>query len=217
MIKKILFLFIVLISSTVYSQTKDDKKVIQFTGAVVDADSLQPMPFVHITVKNKYIGTISDYYGFFSLIAHEYDTVEFSSVGYHRSFFIVPDSLSESSYSAIHIMQKDTILLSEFTVFPWPTREQFKYAFMHEEIPDTGDERAKINLSKENLMIASGSVPLEGSTTYKYELENRTTRLYLAGGFPSNRLLDPIAWSKFIKAWQNGDFKKKGNINYLPK
>lgn len=217
MIKNILLLIIVLISSTVFSQTKDDKKVIQFTGAVVDADSLQPMPFVHITVKNKYIGTISDYYGFFSLIAHEHDTVEFSSVGYHRSFFVVPDSLAESSYSAIHIMQKDTILLSEFTVFSWPTREQFKYAFMHEEIPNTGDERAKINLSKEVLMVASGNVPLEGSTTYKYELENRTTRLYLAGGFPSNRLLDPIAWSKFIKAWQNGDFKKKGNINYLPK
>jgi len=216
MMKKVLILFIVLISTSVYSQTKDDKKIIQFTGAIVDADSLQPMPFVHITVKNKYIGTISDYYGFFSFIAHEKDTIEFSSVGYHRSFFVVPDSLSENSYSAIHIMQKDTVLLREFTVFPWPTREQFKYAFMHEDIPDTGDDRAKINLSKENLMLAAGNVPLEGSTTYKYELENRTTRLYLGGGFPSNRLLDPIAWSKFIKAWQNGDFKKKGNINYLP-
>jgi len=211
-----LLFFILLISSTVYSQTINETKVIQFTGAVVDADSLQPMPFVHITIKNAKIGTISDYYGFFSLVAHEADTIEFSSVGYHHSFFIVPDSLEENSYSAIHIMQKDTVLLSEFTVYPWPTREQFKYAFMHEDIPDNGEERAKINLSREKLMAAAGNVPMQGSTNYKYEIENRATRLYIAGGFPSNKLLDPIAWSKFIKAWKNGNFKNKGNINYLP-
>jgi len=213
---KYILIFLVIISCAIFAQNNREQKVIQFTGAVVDADSLQPMPFVHITVKKKRIGTISDYYGFFSIIAHESDTVEFSSMGYHRSFFVVPDSLVGSSYSAIHIMQKDTIVLNEFTVFPWPTREQFKYAFMHEDIPNTGEERAKNNLSKEKLMAAAGSVPLEGSTTYKYELQDRYTRLYIAGGYPSNKLLDPIAWSKFIKAWKNGDFKKKDNINYLP-
>lgn len=215
--KKIVIILLICLVFSGYSQTGKEKKVIQFTGVVVEGDSLQPMPFAHITVKNANIGTISDYYGFFSIVAHEADTIEFSSVGYHRNHFVIPDSMKENSYSIIHVMIKDTLMLNEFTVFPWPTREQFKYAFMNTDIPDDDLKRAEKNLSKESLMAAAGGVPMEGSTTYKYELQNRYTRLYQGEGFPSNRLLDPIAWSKFIKAWKDGDFKKKENINYFPK
>ncbi|PCJ25020.1 MAG: hypothetical protein COA97_08565 [Flavobacteriales bacterium] len=213
--KKLIIIFIIIANYTVYAQTIE-KKVIQITGAIVEADSLQSMPFVHVTIKNSRGGTISDYYGFFSLVAQTGDTIVFSSVGFHRNQFILPDSSKNNSYSMIHVMLKDTILLNEFTVFPWPTREQFKYAFMHEDIPDNGNDRARKNLSREALMAAAGSVPMEGSTTYKYELQNRYTKLYQGEGFAPNRLLDPIAWSKFIKAWKNGDFKKQDNINYLP-
>ena len=213
--KNLLYALALIFSFNLNAQT-DSSKVIQITGAIVEGDSLKTMPFVHVTVKNIRIGTISDYYGFFSLVANKGDTIEFSSIGYHRNQFIIPDSLVKSSYSLIHVMMKDTVLLKEFTVYPWPTREQFKYAFMNEEIPDNGEERAKKNLSKTALMAAAGGVPMDGSTTYKYELQNRYSKLYQGEGFPPNRLLDPIAWSKFIKAWKNGDFKKKGNINYLP-
>ena len=214
--RKILLGILLGIAFTSFAQNKEEKKVIQITGVIVEGDSLKTMPFVHVSVINDRIGTISDYYGFFSLVANEGDTIEFSSIGYHRNHFILPDSMKNNSYSIIHVMLKDTVILKEFTVFPWPTREQFKYAFMHEDIPDNGDEMAKKNLSKEVLMAAAGAVPMEGSTTYKYELQNRYTKLYQGDGYPPNRLLDPIAWSKFIKAWKNGDFKKKGNINYLP-
>ena len=214
--KKILTILLLSITSTLFAQTNTEKKVVQITGAIVEGDSLQAMPFVHVTVKNSHIGTISDYYGFFSLVAQEGDTIQFSSIGYHRNLFILPDSMEDNSYSIIHVMIKDTILLKEFSVYPWPTREQFKFAFMNEEIPDNGEVRAKANLTREALMAAAGGVPMEGSTTYKYELQNRYTKLYQGYGPEPNRLLDPIAWSKFIKAWKNGDFSKKGNINYLP-
>jgi len=211
--KKLFFIILLLISSLGFCQS--ETKIIQITGVIVEGDSLQPMPFVHITVKNERFGTISDYYGFFSLVIEKGDTIEFSSVGYHRNQFILPDSISNTS-SIIHVMMKDTVLLKEFSVYPWPTREQFKYAFMHENIPDNGNVRAKKNLSRNALMAAAGSVPMSGSTTYKYELQNRYTKLYQGYGTAPNRLLDPIAWSKFIKAWKNGDFKKQKNINYLP-
>jgi hypothetical protein len=215
---KLLLILFIGITPFLKAQEEGEKKVIQLTGAIVESDSLQSMPFVHITVKNTHIGTISDYYGFFSFVAEEGDTIEFSSLGYHRNQFILPGSMNSNSFSIIHVMLKDTIMLKEFTVFPWPTREQFKYAFMHEDIPDNGAERAKKNLTREVLMAAAGGVALEGSTTYKYELQNRYSKLYQGDGYPPNRLLDPIAWSKFIKAWKNGDFKKKknNNIYYLP-
>jgi hypothetical protein len=199
------------------AQNSKEKEVVQFTGAIVESDSLHPMPFVHITIKSSRMGTISDYYGFFSFVAHSGDTIVFSSVGYHRNEFIIPDTLAQNSYSIIHVMVKDTLILKEFSVFPWPTREQFKHAFMTVDLPDDDLERAKRNLSRESMMAVAGNIPIDGSTTYKYELQNRYTQLYEAGGYPSLKLLDPIAWSKFISAWQDGDFKKQENINYTPK
>jgi CarboxypepD_reg-like domain len=213
----ILFLFISLSSYSQISPNQHNDGVIQLTGAIVETDSLKPMPFVHITVKNSRIGTISDFYGFFSFVAHKGDTIMFSSVGYHRNEFIIPDTLSKLNYSIIHLMTKDTFILDEVTIYPWPTREQFKQAFMALKLPDDDIERAKKNLDPKVMMAIAENIPIDGSTTYKYQLQNRYTQLYEAGGYPSIRLLDPIAWSKFIKAWQDGDFKKKENINYLPR
>lgn len=212
--KKILLLLLIVNCLNSYAQ--NEAKIVQLTGAIVEGDSLKQLPFVHLTVKNKTVGTISNFEGFFSLVAQVGDTILFSSIGYHPNQFVLPDSLDKTSYSIIHIMLKDTLLLNEFTVFPWPTREQFKYAFMHEDIPDNGNARARKNLSKAILMIAANNVSMQGSTNYKYELQNRYSKLYRGDGYPPNRLLDPIAWSKFIKAWKNGDFKDKGNTNYLP-
>ena len=115
---RMLLILLLCISFSLFAQTEEEKKVIQFTGAIVEGDSLQALPFVHITIQNKRVGTISDYYGFFSLVTEVADTIEFSSVGFHRSQFIIPDSLTKNSYSIIHVMLKDTIVLNEFTVFP---------------------------------------------------------------------------------------------------
>ena len=216
--KFILSLYLLTFNFYLFAQADEDQlnDVIQLTGAIVESDSLRPLPFVHISVKNSRIGTISDYYGFFSFVAHKNDTIVFSSVGYRRSQFIIPDSLLKSSYSMIHLMTADTMILDEVTIYPWPTREQFKQAFLSLRLPNDDLERAKKNLAPEVLRAIAGNIPIDGSTTYKYQLQNRYTQLYEAGQYRSNKLLDPIAWSKFIKAWKDGDFKKKDNINYLP-
>jgi len=215
---KNIFIYLLILSVvTVSAQEATDKNVVQFSGVVVDNDSLLPLPYTHIRVKNSSLGTVCDFYGFFSIVALKGDTVVFSNLGYHKNEFIIPDTLSGNKYSIIHAMTRDTFQLKEVRIYPWPSFEQFKQAFMTDDIPDDDLERAKKNLSAEKLMAVAQGVPIDGSTTYKYELQNRYTQLYEAGGYPSLRLLDPIAWSKFIKAWKRGDFKKKGNIYYRPK
>lgn len=209
-----------LISLTFLSYSQDTvqskRNVVQFTGILVEGDSLQPLPFTHIIVKNSNIGTISDYFGFFSFVARTSDTIIFSSMGYHRSMFVIPDTLTENSYSIIHVMHKDTVILKEVTIYPWPTREQFKQAFMALKVPDNGTERARKHLERDKLIALSANLPTDGSLSYKYEQQNRNTRLYQSAGYPSISLLNPIAWAKFIEAWKKGDFKKQG-VNYLPK
>ncbi len=50
---------------------------------------------------------------------------------------------------------------------------------------------------------------MDASLNYKYSSQQYQSKLYYAGQYPPNNLLNPIAWAKFIKAWKNGDFKKK--------
>jgi hypothetical protein len=205
-----------LLNLATFSQVKNIK-VVELTGVVVTAGNLHSIPFVHVFVKKSINGSISDYYGFFSLIAHKNDTIVFSSLGYRTNEFVISDSLSKSNYSMIHLMEKDTFILDEVVIYQWPTNEQFKHAFLTLKLPDVDSKRAKENLDPKVIMTAATHLPIDRSTTYKYELQNRYTQLYEAEGYLSARVFDPVAWHQFIQLWGNGVFKKKDKINYLPK
>lgn len=209
MLKKLLFLLIILGSCTGISNAQYKRDLVQFSGVVVAGDSLEAIPFVNIIVKGTRHGTISDYYGYFSFVAQEKDTIEFSAVGFRKGHFIIPDSLSTNKYSLIHMLQKDTILLRETVIYPWPSKEQFKEAFMNLQIPDDDMDRARVNLERAELRERFDEVNADGGSSYRNYTNQRYNKLYYAGQYPPNNLLNPIAWSQFIKSWKKGEFKKK--------
>ena len=210
--KLVLFLLLVLIfKAEAFCQDNSQKNqnLVQFSGVVVTTDSLLPIPFTSIMIRNSYRGTISDYYGFFSFVARMGDTIEFSAIGYKRMNFIIPDTLSDHRCSLIQMLSKDTLLLKEVVIFPWPTKEQFKEAFLQLRIPADDIARAQRNLDSDQLGVLGAMMPMDGSMNFKYQMEQQSSRLYYSGQLPPNNLLNPIAWSKFIQMWQNGEFKKK--------
>lgn len=184
--------------------------LVQFSGVILAQDSLTPIPFASIMIVNTHRGTVSDYYGFFSFVARERDTIEFSSVGYKKAYFVIPDSLTDNKYSIIQMMVRDTILLQETVIYPWPSREQFREAFLKLQVPDDDLERAKRNLAMEQLRERARQMPMDGSMNFRHAMHSEYTRLYSAGQLPMNNLLNPLAWASFIKAWKNGDFKIEG-------
>jgi hypothetical protein len=207
--QKISSLIILLICFIQLTNAQIDKKVIQFSGVVVNGDSLQPVPYTNISLKGSNHGTMSDYFGFFSVVAESYDTIVFSSLGFRRSQYIIPGDLKENHYSIIQMLQKDTILLRETVIFPWPTKEQFEIAFVELQVPDDDLERARKNLSQDKIISISSTMPMDASMNYKNSTQQFNTKLYNAGQIPMNNLLNPIAWAKFVQAWKNGDFKRK--------
>lgn len=208
-IKPSVFLLLaILFSLGLHGQVRD-RDLVQFSGVVVTSDSLKPVPFSSIIVKSTKRGTISDYFGFFSFVAQEQDTIEFQALGYKKSTFIIPDSLNDSKYSLIQILTNDTINLKETVIYPWPTKEQFKEAFLNLNIPDDDLDRARKNLARAEMKERFETVGMDGNLNQKYYMQQYNSKLYYAGQLPPNNLLNPIAWAKFIKAWQNGDFKKK--------
>lgn len=187
------------------------RRVVQFSGVVVSGDSLQPVPYTNIITKGTYRGTVSDYYGFFSFVSQENDTVEFSSLGFKKSQYIIPSNLPESRYSIIQVLNKDTFELATTVIYAWPTREQIYEYFLTAPVPDDDVERARKNLAQEKISDMAINMPMDASMNFRNSMSNFNTRLYTAGQIPMNNLLNPIAWAKFVEAWKKGDFKKKSN------
>lgn len=188
-------------------QSGRDPDVIQFSGVVVSADSLDPVSFTNIIIKNTRRGTISDYYGYFSFVALKNDTILFSAMGYKDNMFIIPDTISRERYSLIHVMTSDTILLKPTLIYPWPTEEEFKKAFVELDIPDDDIEIARKNLARAEMKERAMNYKMDGSMNYRNFIQNETSKLYYAGQSQPISILNPFAWAEFIKAWKNGDFK----------
>ncbi len=208
----ILAIFLPLLSEAQQKKVawQDGKRdLLQFSGVVVEGDSLRPIPYASIIVQNSYRGTVSDYFGYFSFVAQEGDTIEFSAIGFNSAFFIIPDTLTNNKYSLIQVLRMDTINLALTEVYPWPTKEQFKKAFLALELPDDDMSRADRNMARSDAKDRMTGMAMDASLNYKYNMQRYQSKLYYAGQLPPNNLLNPIAWAKFIKAWKNGDFKKK--------
>lgn len=187
-------------------QETDEKKLIQFSGVTI-GDSIYPVPYAAILIKGSHRGTISDFYGYFSFVAQENDTIVFTSIGYQPSVFVIPDTLSTNRYSIIHIMEQDTVELREAVIYGYPTYPEFKKAFLNMTFPYDDMDRAVENLHRSQMKDAIVQTGMDASMNYKHYMQQYQTRLYYAGQYPPNNLLNPLSWAKFIQAWKNGDLK----------
>ncbi len=203
-----ILIFLLFISLASISQKTTPSNLIQFSGVVVTHDSLKPVPYTNIIDKSTRRGTISDYFGYFSFVANKGDTLIFSCVGYKKTEFVIPDTLTTNKYSLIQLMYEDTVLLKTAIIYPWPSREQFAKAFVNTEIPNDDYNRALANLERAEMKERMDAIPMNAAMNFKWQQQQYQSKLYYAGQYPPNNLMNPIAWAKFIKAWKNGDFKK---------
>jgi hypothetical protein len=206
--KKLIFL-LALLPLVGFSQKETTRKIVQMTGITVSSDSLKPVPFASILIKGNYRGTLSDYSGFYSIVANTGDTLIFTSLGYKNIEYVIPDSLEDQQYSLIQIMDRDTFLLPTAVIDIWPSYEQFKQAFVNKDIPEGELARAEKNLSKDILHKQAVNLHLGAAGNHKLLNEQQKAKLYYSGQLPPNNLLNPLAWAKLIKAWQAGDFDKE--------
>lgn len=187
----------------------EKEKLIQFSGVVVTADSLHPVPFTHIMVKNTRWGTVADFYGYFSFVARPNDTILFSAVGFKKSTYVIPDTITRNRYSLIKAMTMDTLLLDETVIYPWPTKEQFKEAFVKLDVPDDDLERARRNLAQAEMRERAEYMKMDGSMNFTNYMQTETYKHYYIGQTQPISILDPFAWAQFFKAWKEGKFRRK--------
>lgn len=197
-----------IVSSLAGIAQTSQRDLVQFSGVVVTGDSLLPVPFTNILIKDSYRGTMSDVYGYFSFVAQEGDTILFSAVGFQRSYYAIPAQLQDSKYSMIHVLHQDTVVLRMVNVYPWPSKEQFADAFMSLNLPDDDYQIAMKNLNPAEMLQRMENLSPSAYESFKYQMDLDNTQLYSQGAQTIN-LFNPIAWAQFLQAWRSGAYKKK--------
>ncbi|MCH7408854.1 carboxypeptidase-like regulatory domain-containing protein [Belliella sp. DSM 111904] len=204
-----MLLFLVVVFKPAQAQDQKDRKVIQLSGIVLNADSTDAVPGVNIYVPKKGRGTSSGRFGYFSMPVLEGDSVVFSFIGLQRQVFAVPENVAEDKISLILTMQDDEMSLAEIEVMPYPTEEEFKRAVLaiNYEAPMAIDARG--SLSPETLLRWAENMPASGNENFRGFQQGQIMQIQDRYGPRPFRLLDPFAWSQFIQSIKRGDLKKK--------
>ena len=203
-----------------------DSKLIQVSGLIttrIDSKSL-PVPYVIVKIKNSFRGTIAGVDGFYSVVAKEHDTLDYYAIGFKRQYFIVPSLGAGTDITKHIVFETDTITFDSTNIFPWPTREQFRYAFMNLKLDDDATQTAIKNLDQRKLAKLYEQLARDGQENQLYSLQKLANSYYYAGGqtnylmmggttpIPSS-LLNPFAWIQLFQAIKDGKFKNTDNGN----
>ena len=105
---------IFLCSATLHAQNK----YFPLRGKVVSADSLSPIPDVHILSEISYYGTTTDSDGRFSMQIRENDSLRVSCIGFVTKMIAINyNNIDASNYEIV--MERDTIMLEEIDINPY--------------------------------------------------------------------------------------------------
>jgi len=202
-----LFLIFLFCSLPGFSQVAG-KKLVQFSGIIMNRDSNTVVPYVTITnVTGRDQFFSANYKGYFSFVANEGDTLVFTAVGYKREGIVIPSNLSDNKYTILMKMQQEIINLPGVRVYPWASTDEFKKEFMTLKFADDDLEIAKKNVSRESLSAMMASLPRDGGEMQSFNFQNNHNRLVNRNINQrlANPLLNPFAWGALIQQIMQGD------------
>ncbi|MCL2682410.1 MAG: carboxypeptidase-like regulatory domain-containing protein [Bacteroidales bacterium] len=205
------FALLTMFGSIAMSQVSGSpRKVVQIAGVVMDNENLQPIPYVNIAVKRTYRGTSADVNGFFSLVTYAGDSLVFSSIGFRTVTVKIPDTIETDRYTIYQSLMRDTLELPVTVIYPWPSKEKFREAFLNLNVPDDDFEIARKNVLLSELKERAKHSKMDAGMNYRLLTQQRADQLYYAGQQMPNNLLNPFAWQQFLRIWnQQKDEKRR--------
>ncbi|WP_394335567.1 carboxypeptidase-like regulatory domain-containing protein [Algoriphagus formosus] len=195
-------------SGWAHAQDQRERKVVQLSGIILNADSTDAVPGVNIYVPKKGRGTSSGRFGYFSMPVLEGDSVVFSFIGLKRQTYKVPENMDDDRISLILTMELDEIALEEIEVMPYPSEKEFKEAVLAMSVVDPMTISGS-NMSPEMLLRAAEMMPASGNENFRYFQQGLMQQNQDLYGPRPLRLLDPFAWAQFIRSIKRGDLKRR--------
>ncbi len=193
-------------SLTTFAQNAE-KPLIQFSGIVYNVDNESIVPYVTITnvTTGKQVGA-ADYKGYFSFVAHEQDSLRFTSVGYYPTTVVIPKDIGKKSLIVEIRMRAQVVNLPMVRIFPWATPDEFTHYFVSMKIADDDLEIARKNLTGESIRTLMKTQPRSGYENFNaQEKHNAVVNSHSL----VNPLLNPFAWGSLIRDIAAGDKARK--------
>ncbi|QHT67843.1 carboxypeptidase-like regulatory domain-containing protein [Rhodocytophaga rosea] len=191
------------------SQAQGSAHIIQFSGIIIGGEDSEPVGGAHIYVPKAGRGTTTNPYGFFALPVMVGDSLLISAVGYKKQYYKVPLKY-EKGFSVVIELLTDTTMLPVVEVYPYPTEELFKEAFLALNLPDEKAQAAmRKNLNQQLMQEMALNAGPSGSESFRYYSNQQSNMMYNRNFAPTLQFLNPFAWANFIKQVKRGDFKKK--------
>ncbi|MXV49844.1 hypothetical protein GS399_02595 [Pedobacter sp. HMF7647] len=197
-----------------FTQNKQPDNLVQFSGVVYNLDSNSVVPYVTIINKTQRNDVkASNYQGYFSFVAHQGDTIIFSSVGYSKEALVIPSNIKDHSYTVMVRLKPEVVNLPVVRVYPWASLDQFNREFMTMKIADDDLEIAKKNTSKASLLAVSKTLPMDATEMNNINFQNNhvalTNKNINQRG--ANPLFNPFAWGALIQQITQGDKSRNGD------
>lgn len=191
------------------AQAQVEKEIVQFSGLVVEGDSMLAIPGVHIFVPLSGRGASTNLLGFFTLPVVAGDSVVIAAVGFKKQHYIIPKDTT-GSYNVIVRLHLDTTVLPEVLVSSFPTEAVFRQVFLTMDLNDEQDvANMNSNLNDQIMSRLLADSEMDASLNHTYYMQQQVTALenkYMATTVP---FLDPFAWARFIKAVREEQEKKR--------
>lgn len=204
-----LLVFVFLMGLSGYSQ--QGSKAIQISGVVITDDDIpQFIPNAHILIRSRGQGTVSSNDGFFSIAAMPGDTILFSCIGFKREkFYVSPELRDEKGFLMTVSLVRDTTMLQEVTLYPWPSRDRL-YTELLAMRPQTNDlDIAQRNLALESLKDRARAMGFDASEAARHVMRQQEQSIYnynryngLANGGQAMllQLSNPFAWLELFES-----------------
>lgn len=138
-------LFILLFNAVdSYGQTD-----VQLKGRVIDGQTREPVPYVHIYTQSLSHGTTTDEQGYFNIMINPKDTLVFSAVGFDKYLFSLKQEEIRSYYEVVIEMDFKSYQLEPVKVTAYKDIESFKQDVLKLDIPT---EKKNIELQLPGVM-----------------------------------------------------------------
>ena len=182
-----------------------EDKLIQFSGIITDVDSNSVIPYVTITNITNSQRYAANYKGYFSIIVHPGDILQYTAIGFSKVEMTIPSMLNSSQYTQMVRMKSEITYLPMVRVLPWATAEEFTKDFLSLKIADDDYEIARKNLSGKKLSGMLQTLSRDAGEISNINWRLAHDRALNKNMVQTNPLLNPFAWGKLMQQIFNGD------------
>ncbi|ELR68890.1 hypothetical protein C900_05583 [Fulvivirga imtechensis AK7] len=130
-----LLLILFFLSAVVLNGNAQENSQIEITGAIIDANTKEPVPYVHVVNKNSHKGTVSNTEGRFWMVMDKTDTVLFSSVGFESYAFTIKEQVKSNKLIVTIELNTSTMELQPVKIFAFKDEHTLKKAMLAMEVP----------------------------------------------------------------------------------